>query len=252
MSTPSIAIVTMMIGSDYSKAMEPGLNSKRAYAAKHNYDLQVGGTDVWDRRRPISWTKLKFILKFLDNYDYIFWSDADVVIMDSEKKLETHVLPLLPPNKDMLWTKDVCGNLNAGNMLLRGKSAWVRDMFTRAYAQEDLIHHIWWDNAALIRMISTNPNDEAKVETITDFTRFNSYLFGPKNLATDPDARMYQPGDFLIHFAGVSDPWNIYRMMKYMELCQKRNIPHNTQMLDGWYKMQVASKAEADQILNQM
>ena len=244
-----IAIITMVIGADYIKAMEPGLDSKRQYAKKHGYDLHIGGAEVWDRSRPIPWTKLPYILKFLDQYEYLFWSDADVMITNHDLRLEDHVLPLLPPTKDLLWTKDVCGNLNSGNMLIRGGSAWIKDMFKRTYEQTDLIHHIWWENAGMVRMYLQNPGDAAKTETLDDFRKFNSYVFGPKNLATDPTARLFQPGDFLVHFAGVSDHWNIYRMMAYIDRCLKHNMPLDTQMLDAWYKMSITSKKDADQSL---
>ena len=67
--------------------MEPGLASKRAYAEKHGYDFITGGEDVWDRSRPIPWSKFNFIRKYIDAYDYIFWSDADAIILNTSLRL---------------------------------------------------------------------------------------------------------------------------------------------------------------------
>jgi len=245
-NNPRIAIITMIIGADYTKAMEPGLQTKRIYAKKHGYDFHVGGKEVWDRTRPIPWSKLRYILTFIDMYDYLFWSDADVIITNYDLPLTSHILPLLPPGKDLLWTRDVCGNLNSGNMLLRGKSAWLKDFILRTYQQTEFTHHIWWENAAMLHLYNTNPNDAIKIETINDHARFNAYLFGPKNLATDPTARLFQPGDFLLHFAGVADQWNIYRMMRYILYCLKNRIPYNTQLMDSWYGTPIKSKQDAD------
>jgi hypothetical protein len=244
-STPKIAIITLAIGADYVKAMEPGLQSKRDYAKRHGYDLHIGGKEVWDRTRPIPWSKLKYIFEFIDKYDYIFWSDADVLITNPNISLNAAVLPLLPPTKDLLWTKDVVGNLNSGNMLLRGKSAWLKDFIERTYQQTDLVNHIWWENAAMIRLFQTVPTDAAKIETLTDYTIFNSYLFGPKNKANDASVRLFAQTDFLLHFAGVTGQWNIYRMMIYMNHCLKTGTPHNTTMLDIWYEQSLKSKADA-------
>jgi hypothetical protein len=243
---PKIAIITMVIGADFAKAMEPGIQTKRNYAQKHGYDLHIGGKEVWDRSRPIPWSKLLYIQKFIDMYDYLFWSDADVIITNPDISLITHVLPLLPPNKDLLWTRDVCGNLNSGNMLLRGKSAWLKDFITRTYQQIQFIHHIWWENKAMIHTAEQNPQDAAKIETITNYSLFNSYLFGPKNLATDPTVRLFQPGDFLLHFAGVADQWNIYRMMRYILHCLNTRTSYNTKLLDNWYITPIKSKKDAD------
>jgi hypothetical protein len=97
----------------------------------------------------------------------------------------------------------------------------------------------------MIHTAEQNPQDAAKIETITNHALFNAYLFGPKNLATDPTVRLFQPGDFLLHFAGVSDQWNIYRMMRYILYCLKNRIPYDTTLLDKWYITQIKSQQDA-------
>lgn len=238
-----IAILTFAVGADYKRAMEPGMASKRAYAARHGYTFLEGGDDVWDRRRPIPWSKIRFILKYLNDYDYLFWSDGDVIITNPALRLEDHILPLLPANKDMLWCRDACGNLNNGNVLFRGKSSWCHDFLERCYAQEDLMHHIWWDNAAFCRLYETNSNDKSMIETCLDPRRFNSYLFGSSDKAEENNMELYKPKDFLVHFAGVYDMWNIHRFMIYLQDCQM-NAP-DVQRLNAWRKESPISKEQA-------
>jgi hypothetical protein len=213
---PRIAILTFCVGADYKKAVEPGLQSKRDYAKKHGYECHIGGEDCWDRSRPIPWSKFNFIQKYLFEYDYLFISDADVIIMNPDLQLERHVLPLLPKDKDLLWTFDACRHFNNGHMLIRGRSAWAKDFFQRAYEQTELLYHIWWDNAAMIKLYETHAGDKAMIQTCQEHWLFNSYLFGPTDDAADTTVRLYKPGDFLIHLAGVYDPWNMYRFMKYV------------------------------------
>jgi hypothetical protein len=131
-------------------------------------------------------------------------------------------------------------------MLLRGKSLWLKQFINRTYQQIQFIHHIWWENKAMIDVAEKNPQDAAMIETIYDHSRFNAYLFGPKNTATDPSARLWQPGDFLLHFAGVADQWNIYRMMLYIADCLKTRKPHDTNLLDIWYNTPIKSKQDAE------
>lgn len=246
---PKIAILTFCVGADYKKAMEPGLASKRAYAARHGYDFHTGGEDVWDKSKPIPWSKFHFILKYLDNYDYIFWSDADAIILNQDLTLESHILPLLPDTKDILWTFDACDHYNNGHLFVRGRSAWVRDYFNRCLKQTDLLYHIWWDNAAMIRLYESNAADKAKIETCREHWQFNSYVFGPRDTADDPSIRLYKHGDFLIHFAGVYDPFNIYRMMRYVKVqCEKGKAPDPAQ-LDAWRKSPPASLLAAEATL---
>lgn len=241
-----IAILTFAVGGDYKRAMEPGMASKRAYASRHGYDFIEGGDDVWDRKRPIPWSKIRFILKYLDQYDFLFWSDGDVILTNPDIKLEDHVLPLLPEGKDMLWCRDACQNLNNGNVLFRGHSAWARDFLERCYQQDDLLHHIWWDNAAFCRLYE-NPSDKAMIETCEDPARFNSYLFSRNDLAEEAGVRLYKPGDFLVHFAGVYDAWNIHRFMLYIRDCVAKGIAPNPDTLVAWRKSPPLDKEHAEQ-----
>jgi hypothetical protein len=214
---PRIAIITLCVGADYKRDMEPGLQSKREYAEKHGYDFLCGGEDVWDRDKPIPWSKFHFILKYIDNYDYLFWSDADAIILRQDLRLEDHVLTHLPARKDLLWTMDACNHLNNGHMLIRGRSAWAKDYFQRCLQQTDLLYHIWWDNAAMIRLYETVPTDNEKIQTLKEHWIMNSYIFGPKDTANDPTTRLYRHGDFLVHFAGVYHSAAIKNLMLYVK-----------------------------------
>jgi hypothetical protein len=194
-------ILTLAIGEDFRKALAPALESKRKYAERHGYTYIQGGEEFWNRERPIPWSKVDFVLKQLTEHcdgTLFFLSDADVLITNPELRLEENVVPLLPDNKDLLMTIDACGHLNSGNMLMRN-SAWLRDWWKRVADQKDLLYHIWWENAAMIRLLETVPTDLAKTETTREHWRFNAYLRGL------PGERLWTPGCFLVHFAGVYD-----------------------------------------------
>jgi hypothetical protein len=249
---PRIAILTLVVGNDYRKAMEPGLASKREYAARHGYTYLQGNDDDWDRSKPIPWSKFRFILKHLDAYDFLFWSDADAIILNQDLRLEDQVASLLPPQKDLVWTFDACKHYNNGHMWIRGGSAWARDYFQRAFEQHELTYHIWWDNAAMIKLYDTVPEDRDKIETCYDYSKFNSYLFGLNDKSKGNAESLYQPGEFILHFAGVYQCWNIYRMMKYIkhQVANKKSL--NYDMLDKWRSNPIQSKAEADASLTEI
>ncbi len=240
-----IAVLTFAVGADYKRAMEPGMASKRAYCAQHGYTFLEGGEDVWDRKKPIPWSKIKFILKYLNDYDYLFWTDGDVIITNPEKRLEDLILPLLTDGKDMVWCRDACGNLNNGNVLFRGRSAWVRDFLERCYAQEQLTHHIWWDNAAFCYLYETVAGDRDRIVTVEDPALFNAYLFDRENSAESKTVRLYKPGDFIVHFAGVYDPWNIHRCMIYIRRCAAAGKRPNAALLTLWRSRPPLNKDQA-------
>ncbi len=196
-----LTILTLAIGNDYKKALSKALVSKQEYANKHGYIYIQGDESHWDRERPISWFKVPFLLDHLNKLEdgEIVWlSDADVYITNPELKFEDHVMPLLSPEYDMLMTHDACAHVNAGNIVMRN-SPWLRDFWKRVYQQTDVIYHIWWENAGILKLLEANESDRKKVQITNQHKRFNAYLMG---LDTEPK---WEQGDFLVHFAGVYD-----------------------------------------------
>jgi hypothetical protein len=213
-----ITIVTLAIGHDFKKSLKDCLDSKQKYATLHGYDYREGGSHHWNRDRPIPWSKIPYLLSILEVLPEgaIVWlSDADVLITNFSVRLEEHIIPLFPFSKDILMTIDACGHLNSGNMFLRN-SPWLRDFWKRVGEQTDLLYHIWWENAAIIKLLETNPSDLTHVEIISDHTRFNSYLQGL------PGQPLWVPGNFLVHFAGVYD---LNRIKNVVNDIQSGKIP---------------------------
>jgi len=194
-------ILTLAIGKDYCKGLEKALASKKAYAEKQGYIYVQGDESSWDRERPISWSKVPFLLSHLNKLpdgEIIWLSDADVYITNINIRLEEHVLPLLPSEKDMLMPYDACGHVNAGNIFMRNTPR-LRDFWKRVYQQTDVIYHIWWENAGILKLMESNPSDRAMIEVTTEHKRFNAYIMGLKGQP------LWEKGDFLVHFAGVYD-----------------------------------------------
>ena len=194
-------ILTLAIGKDYCKGLEKALASKKAYAEKQGYTYIQGDETSWDRERPISWSKVPFLLSHLNKLpdgEIVWLSDADVYITNMDIRLEQHVLSLLPSGKDMLMPYDACGHINAGNIFMRNTPR-LRDFWKRVYEQTDVIYHIWWENAGILKLMESNPSDRAMIEVTTEHKRFNAYVMGLKGQP------LWEKGDFLVHFAGVYD-----------------------------------------------
>ena len=196
-----LTITTLVIGADYKKSLSACLQSKAEYAKKHGYTYIEGGEKTWDRKRPIAWSKIPFLLDIctrLPEGALIWQSDADVYITNPEISFEEHVLPLLPNDKDFLLTFDACGHINDGNIVFRN-TAWSRDFWTRVYEQTQYMYHIWWENAAIIHLLETVASDREKIEVTPHHKVFNAYLRGVDGQP------LWEKGDFLVHFAGVYD-----------------------------------------------
>lgn len=207
-------IATLAIGHDFCENLSLCLESKRIYAMKHGYTYIQGGESFWDRSRPIPWSKVPFILSILESAEenaLVWLSDADVLITNPALRIENHVLPLLSVEKDMLMLIDACGHLNSGNLLMRN-TAWLRDYWKRVGEQTDLLYHIWWENAAMIKLLELNKTDLEHVQISNQHTRFNSYIQG---LEGEP---LWLPGQFLVHFAGVYDVLKIKKLTEAMKM----------------------------------
>ena len=58
------------------------LRNRKEYVKLHNYDLIITPSTMFDHHRPIAWSKLLAIKYYLNYYDYIFYVDMDVVILN--------------------------------------------------------------------------------------------------------------------------------------------------------------------------
>lgn len=197
-----LTILTLVIGADYRRKLVKCLESKASYAKKHGYTYIQGDETYWNRDRPVAWSKIPFILdqlKKLPENALVWLSDADVLITNPELKLEEHVLPHFESTKELLMTLDSCGHINSGNIFFRN-TPWIRDYWQRVWNDTDYMYHIWWENAAMIHQLETNQTDKEKTQITKDHKRFNAFLRG---LEGEP---LWEPRDFLVHFAGVYDP----------------------------------------------
>jgi len=211
-------LLTLAIGGDFRKSLKKALDSKKNYCEKRGYEYILGGEEFWDRERPIPWSKIPFLLDVLsksEDGELIFMSDADVYITNTDTKIEETIAPLLPDDKDLLMTIDSCGHINDGNILIRN-SAWTRDFWSRVYRETDLLYHPWWENAAVIKLLESNTSDFAKAEITNKCRLFNAYIQGL------PNAPLWEPGDFLVHFAGIYD---VNKMNKFIEDIDAGKIP---------------------------
>lgn len=203
-------ILTLAIGVDYRKSLKKALESKRLYAEKHGYTYIEGGEEFWDRHRPVAWSKVGFLLwhlKKLPVGSLIWLSDADVLITNPNLKIEDHVLPLLPENKDLLFIHDACHHLNSGNLLMRN-SKWLWSFWEAVNDRSDCIYHIWWENMAMIKELEENKLTQEKIQITREHKKFNAYLMGKEG---EP---LWEPNDFLVHFAGVYNPGKIESLIE--------------------------------------
>lgn len=212
-----IALATLAVGARYQRAVRLGLKSKQHYCRRHGYDFIFRNQPF--SNRPPSWDKIQLLLDTIDRFDVVFWSDADVLIVNPERRLEDIINPYhLSDEKIILISRDSAGNVNAGNFFVFNRPN-TKSLLMQIWRQEQFIDHGWWENKAIMHLLETDPAFAAAVHV----EEIRSNLFNAYCHVGDP-ARNYRAGDLLLHFAGVGDVNKVERMMKYHYLHTRTNI----------------------------
>jgi len=203
-----IAIATIAVGLPFRGACSEGTQTKRAYCKKWGYDF-VYETRARDETRPVSWSKIKLIQAILAQYDWVFWIDADTLIMDDSISANS----LIDQDSSFLICEDAVGMINAGVFLVKNTSL-MHELLADIYRREEFIHHGHWEQAALCQILTEDhPNKEA-IKILPQRT-MNSYSWEtalPINEGYGPG--IYHDGDFLVHLTNAKRPLKLFFLMK--------------------------------------
>lgn len=210
-----IAVVTLAVGEKYHEAVSLGIENKRQYCQKHGYDFICGFNSLDDSRFP-AWSKVLLLLNVLENkeYEWVFWTDADSLIMDFGKPLEDFI----DPNYDFIINKEftwVC----SGEFFLKNND-WSRDFMKLVYSHSECWMHPYEQIAINIELGRPEIQAHTKIFPAKEINAFN-----PENYGGGDPSICYEPGDFIIHFGAVRDlPYLKSLFEKYMPLVAGKDL----------------------------
>lgn len=171
--------------------------NKRYYCRRHGYEF-IPLDRTLDRSRPPQWSKILLLLEHLDRFDWLFWSDADSLVMNPDLRLEDLVDE--HPAADLIITRDRNG-VGTGEFLVSNRNGTARPFLQAVYDQVQFVMlKPLSDQAAMTRVI------EAGLAPV-------SVGYIPKR-RLNADLRDYRPGDFILHFYG--QPGRDSLMRKYL------------------------------------
>lgn len=196
-----IAICSFVIGDRYKDIVKYGIKIRKSYCEKYNYDY-IDDESMYDRTREIEWSKILIIQKYLNQYDFLVWIDADTLIMNDSIKLESLIEKYLEGDnpKDLMYTVGH-GWVNNGIMFVRNTKAmneYFREVYNhttevcREQGAMDLLYRINWNNC------------QNKIVVVQDQNEFNSFW------------DTYSWGNFIIHFPGCNVPGRPENSLKRM------------------------------------
>ena len=162
--------------------------NKESYCRRHGYTFRCRN-EGFDTTRPLAWSKILFLLEELSACDWVFWTDADSLVMRSSIPLTW----FLDDASDLIVPVDRFHGLNTGCFFVKG-SPRARAFLETVYQQTQFIQHPLWDNAAVIALYASDPEVRTFVTAVPN-KLFNAYVIDGS----------YSPGDFMVHFPGLKD-----------------------------------------------
>lgn len=149
---PRAVVCTLATGyhRQFLEATAPTLD---AYARRHGWATVIS-SEVLAIDRPPSWSKVVLVQALLDEFEFVFWVDADAIIVDIERS----VLDVVDEHSDIWFARHPqdrnpdASVLNAGVILARS-CTFTRALLSEVWSAETFIHHNWWENAALLDLL---------------------------------------------------------------------------------------------------
>jgi mannan polymerase II complex MNN10 subunit len=201
---PRIALVTFI--TDQKSYIHISLKNKDHYARRHGLDFVVDYES--HSPRGVLWTKFDMIERLIkqNTYDWIWWMDFDTLITNTNIKITDIVAESLaavdkPDDIDYLLSHD-CNGLNAGSFLVRGhnRSISFLDKARARHDAEDVAGNQFSEQDSMVVVLR---EDDAYNNYAYQVPQFKLNAFPEEIKCYDQEKRMWEPGAFVIHFAGA-------------------------------------------------
>jgi hypothetical protein len=188
-SPPRAEQITVLTAYDpgYASVGDISRPNKEAYCRRHGYRF-VCRTDGFAPDRPAAWSKLRFIREELQTAEWVFWNDADALVMNSAVPLSQFCWD----SHDLILSGDPYHGMNLGGWFAR-RSDWTFDFLDRIEAMTECRDHIWWENGAVFAAYASDPAVRGRVALLPN-ALFNGYPYPGGG---------YEAGGFLVHFPGM-------------------------------------------------
>lgn len=211
-SKPKIAMISAIISKDlppkkkrhkkkrhqepsYADQVSFGTTSKELYAQQHGYDFIVATKPIKHcfgipAFKDCQWFKLCIISQYLEDYDWIFWTDADSVILNFSTKLENFI----NPKYEVIACSEIADGepcaFKQGCMINTGQVFFKNTPFSKFLIEESwtrqVLHLPCHEQGRMNRILAESKEYSEKVLVYPGRT-FNASI------------EQYQKGDFLIH-----------------------------------------------------
>jgi len=191
---PRYAICTLFVGEDYRKKIRHCIRSKYEYARHYGYRLITDDQFQLNDKHP-AWMKCSQILKYLPDYDYLFWIDGDAMIANLSVSLDCFFLLLKSPFLNMI-SRDLF-EINSGVMLLKNCPETVLVLSGLPHTREEWQNTTCFEQRPLIEIVRSNIIPHL-------FLEIQQQVWNAYERRAYGDQAAFFEGDFILHFAGYN------------------------------------------------
>ena len=219
-----VAFCSMSDRADIRGLSWPLLDS---YCKRHGYSF-VTRTDIIDRDRHPSWSKLPFLKSLLPAYDIVVWFDDDILLTQPDMRIEELLKPFLESDHVIAVSSNNTAPFNFGLIVAKPTAGPVLDRIYDAVTEETRFGLYWEETAS-----------DALYKTSEEFRR-HVYIFPVGvlqgfHLAACHPAYRWIPRCFSMHIAGLP---NDYRIRKMIQTWEELNLKtrfclHESPVCDG-------------------
>lgn len=215
-----IAVLTCVTNNMYYERYKKAIEIKKKYCRYHNYTCLIYKMDDNNYELKNGWIKIYKLLELLHNYDYIFCSDADVIITNRDIRIEDIIFKYMREKHNMLITTDF-NSINSGNIIWKNckksfavlkKMLEIKDDKIRYTLKKPFIPKGIYEQPTLIYLINFYADFNNSIKIIPQY-KINSYckIFNKltrQNIIKKIDDKINRTnwinGDFLVHLAGFN------------------------------------------------
>jgi hypothetical protein len=180
----------------------------KIYCDKYNIELIKCNERRHSNRHP-AWERIPLILKYINDYDYVMWIDADAFFYNDAN----NIVDIINDNRNynFIFSNDVGNNnINTGVYIVKN-SQYSIDFLTRWQSDEDLYNNNpvpgWWDQGVLIEMFNQNILDIKNNCIIFDYGILQHFYEG----------EIFPKKSFIHHLAGRNSECRINNSLNYIK-----------------------------------
>jgi hypothetical protein len=180
----------------------------KAYCDKNNIELIKCNERRYNNRHP-AWERIPLILKYINDYDYVMWIDADAHFYIDSK----NIIDLIIENNtnNFIFSKDISVEINTGCFIVKNTQYSID--FLERWGYDELLYEnnkypFFWENGVILEMWQENILDIKNNSLILEYGILQHFF--------ENELPQFSKIPYIYHLAGRSSEIRYNDSLNYM------------------------------------